>query len=170
MSAAVDLTVYGRFAMASAALNVVLKTANGAHVGLYRVTGGKFANRIAGLPILLITTYGRKSGKQRTHPVVYLRDGRDFVVSASAGGMDWHPGWYFNLKSRPEARIQVGDQTFAVRATILEGAERDQMYEKFKAASSNFVKYEKGTSRVIPVIRLTPAVPDPGAKTYRQEA
>ena len=156
--------------MASTALNMVLKTANGAHVGLYRMTGGKFANRIAGLPILLITTYGRKSGKPRTHPVVYLRDGRDFVVSASAGGMDWHPGWYFNLKSRPEARIQVGDQTMAVRATILEGAERDRMYDKFKAASSNFVKYEKGTSRVIPVIRLTPTAQSSDARTYSQEA
>jgi hypothetical protein len=59
----------------------------------------------------------------------------------------------------------VGDRTFAVKATILDGAERDQMYEKFKAASSNFVKYEKGTRRVIPVIRLTPSDKDlPPAK------
>lgn len=156
--------------MASTALNMVLKTANGAHVGLYRMTGGKFANKIAGMPILLLTTFGRKSGRPRTHPVVYLKDGHDFVVSASAGGMDWHPAWYFNLKSRPDARIQVGDQTLAVRATILEGAERDRMYEKFKAASSNFAKYEKGTRRVIPVIRLTPAGPSSDAKTYSQEA
>lgn len=142
--------------MPSKALKVVLRTANSMHVSLYRVSGGKFANRVSGLPILLITTFGRKSGKPHTNPVVYLRDGDTFLVSASSGGMAWHPGWYLNLKARPEATIQVHDLTVDVKATILEGAERDQMYTRFKVASSNFVKYEKNTSRVIPVIRLTP--------------
>ncbi|MCC6798650.1 MAG: nitroreductase family deazaflavin-dependent oxidoreductase [Anaerolineae bacterium] len=142
--------------MASAFLKRILRVANGLHVALYRLSGGKFANRIAGLPILLITTFGRKSGKPHTNPVVYLKDGQDYLVSASAGGMDWQPGWYLNLKNKPEARIQIGDQAFSVRATITDGEERTRLYEKFKAASSNFVKYEKGTSRVIPVIRLTP--------------
>jgi deazaflavin-dependent oxidoreductase (nitroreductase family) len=134
----------------------IMTVAKDLHVGLYRISGGKFANQIANMPILLITTVGRKTGKSRTNPVVYLREGQDFVVTASVGGMDWHPGWYFNLKHRPEARIQVGGQVFNVRATIVEGEERTRLYEKFKAASSNFVKYEKNTSRVIPVIRLTP--------------
>ncbi len=140
----------------TAALKLALRTANRMHVGLYRITRGRFANRVAGLPILLITTRGRKTGKLHTNPVVYLRDGDDFLVSASSGGMDWHPGGYFNLKSEPEATIQVGGQRRDVTATILAGAERDQVYARFKAASGNFVKYEKNTSRVIPVIRLTP--------------
>ncbi|MFN2199666.1 MAG: nitroreductase family deazaflavin-dependent oxidoreductase [Caldilineaceae bacterium] len=134
-----------------------MRTANGLHVGLFRMTSGKFANRVAGMPVLLITTIGRKSGKPHTNPVVYLRDGENFLVSASSGGMDRHPGWYFNLRNRPEAIIQVGGQTIKAKAAILEGAERNRMYERFKDASSNFVKYEKNTSRVIPVIRLTPA-------------
>ncbi len=121
-----------------------------------RTIGGRFANRIAGMPILLIATCGRKTGKLHTNPVVYLRDGDDFLVSASSGGMDRHPGWYFNLKSKPQATIQVRDRTMSVKSAILEGAESDQMYARFKDASSNFVKYEKNTSRVIPVIRLTP--------------
>jgi deazaflavin-dependent oxidoreductase (nitroreductase family) len=137
-----------------------LNLANNIHVGLYRMSRGKFAGHIANLPILLITTVGRKSGKPRTNPVVYLSDGQDYLVSASSGGMDWHPGWYLNLKHCPEAKIEIGSEPYIVQAEILVGDERDRLYEKFKAASGNFTKYEKGTSRVIPVIRLTPVLND----------
>ncbi|MEZ4860329.1 MAG: nitroreductase family deazaflavin-dependent oxidoreductase [Caldilineaceae bacterium] len=143
-------------ATASKTMKSVMKIANGLHVALYRISGGKLAGEIANMPLLLITTTGRKSGKPPTNPVVYLRDGQDFLVAASVGGMDWHPGWYFNLKSQPLANIRVGAQTFDVKATITTGVERDRLFERFKAASSNFEKYEKNTSRVIPVIRLTP--------------
>ena len=142
--------------MASAPLKWVLKVANGLHVALYRMSDGKFASKIANLPILLITTFGRKSGKPHTNPVVYVKDGQDYLVSATNGGSDTDPGWYLNLKTRPEAKIEVGDTAFNVRAVITESEERTRLYEKFKAASNNFVKYEQGTSRVLPVIRLTP--------------
>jgi deazaflavin-dependent oxidoreductase (nitroreductase family) len=140
----------------SKGLKKVLNIANGIHVALYRMSGGKFANQIANLPVLLITTFGRKSGKPHTNPVVYIEDGQDYLVSAPAGGMDWHPGWYLNLKNSPEVKIEIGDKRFNVQAVIMDGEERSRLYEKFKAASGNFLKYEKGTSRVIPVIRLTP--------------
>jgi len=136
-------------------LRKVLNIANGIHVALYRMSGGKFANQIANLPVLLITTFGRKSGKPHANPVVYIEDGQDYLVSASTGGMDWHPGWYLNLKNSPEVKIEIGDKRFNVQAVIMDGEERSRLYEKFKAASNNFVKYEKSTSRVIPVIRLT---------------
>ena len=77
-------------------------------------------------------------------------------MSASTGGMDWHPGWYFNLRQTPEAKIQVGGKVFGVQAAISDGEERTRLYEKFKAASSNFEKYEKNANRIIPVIRLIP--------------
>lgn len=118
-----------------------MKIANGLHVALYRLSGGKLANEIANMPILLITTFGRNSGKPHTNPAVYLKDGQDYLVAASAGGMDWHPGWYLNLKNRPQAKIKIGDKTFDVKATIITGEERTRLYEKFKAASNNFVKY-----------------------------
>jgi deazaflavin-dependent oxidoreductase (nitroreductase family) len=133
----------------------IMKAANSMHVGLYRMVGGKFANKMANLPVLLLTTFGRKTGKPHTNPVVYIQDGQDYLVSASAGGMDWHPGWYLNLKHTPDAKIEIGDKTFNVQALIMDGEERMRLYEKFKDASDNFSKYEKGTSRVIPVIRLT---------------
>ncbi len=142
--------------MASTWLKTVLRIANSLHVELYRMSGGKFANRIANLPILLITTSGRKSGKPRTNPIVYIQDGQDYLVSASTGGMDWHPSWYFNLMNKPAAKIRVGDKIVNVKAIITVGDDRSRLYERFKAASSNFVKYEQGTSRVIPVIRLIP--------------
>ena len=132
----------------------ILKAANRIHVALYRMSGGKFANTIANLPILLMTTVGRKSGKRHTNPVVFITEGSDYLVSASAGSMALQPGWYFNLRDRPEATIQIGTRSFRVRAAIAEGEERTQLYAKFKAASPNFVKFEKTTSRIIPVIRL----------------
>ncbi|NJN53807.1 MAG: nitroreductase family deazaflavin-dependent oxidoreductase [Anaerolineae bacterium] len=140
----------------SKTMRKVLQAGNGLHVALYRQSSGKFANRIANLPVLLITTFGRKSGKPYTNPVVYIKEGQDFVVSATNGGSDTVPGWYLNLKSRPEAQIEVGQTVYRVQVTITEGEERSRLYEKFKTASSNFVKYEKDTSRVLPVIRLTP--------------
>ena len=140
----------------SKGLKRVLKLANGPHVALYRMSGGRVGNKIADLPVLLITTFGRKSGLSYTNPVVYIKDGHDYLVSASTGGMDWHPGWYLNLKQRPEVKIEIGDKTFNVQAVIMDGEERKRLYEKFKAASSNFMKYENGTSREIPVVRLVP--------------
>lgn len=142
-------------ASTSKTMTKVMKIANSLHVALYRISGGKLANEIANLPILLITTVGRKSGKPHANPVVYLKDGQDYLVTASVGGMDWHPSWYYNLKDQPQVQIRVGDQTFDVKATITTGEECNLLYERFKAASSNFVKYEKNTRRVIPVIRLT---------------
>jgi len=118
------------------------------------MSSGKLANKVANLPILLITTIGRQSGKLYTNPVVYLKEGEDYLVSASAGGMDWHPGWYHNLLKRPEVKIEIGGMVSEVTATVVKGEERNRLYEKFMAASSNFIKYEKNTSRVIPVIRL----------------
>jgi deazaflavin-dependent oxidoreductase (nitroreductase family) len=149
----------------SKSLKKVMQIANSIHVALYRMSGGKFANKIANMPILLITTYGRKSGKLHTNPVVYIKDGQDYLVSGSTGGMDWHPGWYLNLKNKPEGKILVGSKAVNVEAEIMNGEERTRLYGMFKGASSNFVKYEKNTSRVIPVIRLRSTNIDPNGTT-----
>jgi deazaflavin-dependent oxidoreductase (nitroreductase family) len=136
-------------------LNKLFDFGNKVHNSIYRRSGGKFAHTAANLPILLITTYGRKSGKPHTNPVVYMQEGQSYIVSASAGGTDYHPGWYLNLKNRPEAKVEVGYKAFSVKAEITENDERHILYEKFKSISPNFSKYEKNTERLIPVIRLT---------------
>jgi deazaflavin-dependent oxidoreductase (nitroreductase family) len=131
-----------------------MQAATKLHVALYRLSSGKFAGTMANLPVLLITTAGRISGKPYTNPVVYIRDGPDYLVSATAGGVDWDPGWYLNLKVRPQATIELGNTAFHVEAKITASEERTRLYERFKATSSNFGKYERKTSRVLPVIRL----------------
>jgi deazaflavin-dependent oxidoreductase (nitroreductase family) len=126
------------------------------HAGLYRATGGKFVNKVASLPVLLLTTYGRKTGKPYTTPVCYVRDGQDYLVAATAGGADWEPGWSLNMRERPQAKIEVGGEATDVVATFTEGEERTRLYERFKAPSESFAQYEQKTNRVIPVIRLMP--------------
>jgi deazaflavin-dependent oxidoreductase (nitroreductase family) len=142
--------------MASPLLKKVIRIVTDLHIGVYRMSMGKVVNRVANLPLLLITTYGRKSGKSRTSPIVYIQEGQAYLVAASAGGMDWHPDWYLNIRQTPQAKIEIGGKVFDVRAEITTGEERTRLYEKFKAASNNFVKYEASTSRVIPVVRLIP--------------
>lgn len=131
------------------------RSANKLHVALYRRSGGKFAARIANLPVMVITTYGRVTGRPTSNAIVYIKENEDYIVSATNGGADWAPGWYLNLKVRQQANIQVGDAAFNVRASILQGVERNQEYQKFIAASPQFAKYEQKTSRLIPVIRLS---------------
>ena len=79
---------------------------------IYRLSGGRLFNKTPGgnLKILLLTTTGRKSGIQRTHPVMYYPDGRDFIVAASNAGKDKPPLWYLNLNASPTAVVEVGSQ------------------------------------------------------------
>jgi deazaflavin-dependent oxidoreductase (nitroreductase family) len=142
--------------MASPVFNTFMKIATRINIALYRLSKGTFANRIGTLPILLLTTTGNKSGKVRITPVVYVKDGEDYTIAGSVGGMDWNPAWYHNLKGNPQAKIEVGDKAMNVKAIFTEGEERTRLYEQFKAAGDNFVQYEQRTDRVIPVIRLRP--------------
>jgi F420H(2)-dependent quinone reductase len=99
------------------------------HATLYRLTNGRIGGRfIAGSPILLLTTNGRKSGKRRTRPLAYVRDGERYVLCASNGGSPQHPGWYHNLAATGRAEIQVGAEQLAVSARTADPAERSQLF------------------------------------------
>jgi deazaflavin-dependent oxidoreductase (nitroreductase family) len=74
-----------------------MRTASGVHTAVYRASGGRVAGEAGNLPVRLLTTTGRKTGKQRTTPLLFIREGGDLVVVASKGGMDWFPGWWLNL-------------------------------------------------------------------------
>lgn len=124
---------------------------------LYRMTGGKIGGHMNGGDVLLLTTVGRKSGQKRTTPVMYLQDGDDYMITASAAGAPKHPGWYWNAaKGTAPVEIQVGSQTMTVDVTDLQGEARDQSYAKFKQAMASFVGYEEKTTRTIPVLKLSP--------------
>src|SRR3712207_4218281 len=93
---------------------LALRLGSGVHSGVYRATGGKLFGRMGKSPILLLNTVGRKSGKKRTSPLLYVKDGEDFVIIASKGGAPTHPAWF--LKANPEATVEVGDREVRVRA------------------------------------------------------
>jgi deazaflavin-dependent oxidoreductase (nitroreductase family) len=124
------------------------------HVWLYRASGGRRGQRLGRMPVLLLTTRGRKSGAQRTVPLVpYLESGETYVM-ASMGGQPQHPAWYFNLEADPNVEVQVGADRYRARAEVLALEQRNAIWPKITALMPNFGAYQKKTSRVIPVIRL----------------
>jgi deazaflavin-dependent oxidoreductase (nitroreductase family) len=108
--------------------------------------------------LILLTTVGARSGKERTSPVMYHRDGERYVVVASKGGAPDNPAWYDNLKANPVGKVEVGTatgtETFEVRASEVKGEERDRLYAERVTFAPGFGEYERMTSRKIPVMIL----------------
>ena len=115
-----------------------------------RVTSGPFVNA----PLLLLTTTGAKSGQERTTPLAHTTDGDRLVVIASKGGAPTNPDWYHNLVANPEATVELGRDTFHVRASFPQGEERRRLYDQQAALMPGFAEYEKQTTRQIPVVVL----------------
>src|ERR1035437_6146031 len=113
--------------------------ANGGHV-----TSGPFAGR----PVLLLTTTGAKSGQARLAPLVYSREGNDYVIVASKGGAPTHPAWHYNLVANPVVTVEVGGETFEARARVTEGEERDRLFAERVATNPTFAEYQRKTTRV----------------------
>lgn len=120
----------------------------------YRANGGKVTGMFAKAPLLLLTTTGAKSGQPRTNPLAYSRDGDRLVVIASKGGASTNPDWYRNLVAHPEATVELGSETFPVRASFPQGEERQRLYDQQAAQMPNFAEYQRNTTRQIPVIVL----------------
>src|SRR4051794_40765737 len=80
--------------------------------------------------VVLLTTTGARSGKKRLNPLAYTTDGERLVIIASKGGMPTNPDWYYNIVAHPDVTVEVGNETFEARATVVEGAERDELYAK----------------------------------------
>lgn len=132
------------------------KIASRVHGGLYRATGGKAGGRMGQLGVLLLTTTGRKSGKSRTVPLTYTRDGDAYVLIGSKGGAPAHPAWYLNLVAHPDATITVGRAEIAVRARTAEGDERERLWRQMADAYAGYDGYQAKTAREIPVVVLEP--------------
>jgi F420H(2)-dependent quinone reductase len=126
----------------------------GVHRRVYRLTGGKVGGHIANMPVLLLTTTGRKSGRPRTQPLAYTRAGDGYAVIASKGGAPHHPLWYLNLRANPFAEVTVGRETQKVRAREAEGEERERLWRQLADVYSGYDKYARKTSRRIPVMVL----------------
>jgi deazaflavin-dependent oxidoreductase (nitroreductase family) len=127
---------------------------NAAVIKEFRENGGKVGGPFEGAPMLLLTSTGAKSGQPRTSPMMYLADGGRYLVFASKGGAPTSPDWYHNLVAHPDASIEVGTERFGVKATVITGAERDELYAQQAALYPGFAEYEAKTTRTIPVIAL----------------
>ncbi len=124
---------------------------------LYEKTDGRFT-WLAGLPVLLLRTIGRKSGQERTAALVYLQDGDDLVVVASNGGSDRPPGWFFNIQSSPDVGVQIGRQRTRMRARIADSQQRTRLWPLVNQNNSNrYDGYQAQTKRQIPLVILSPA-------------
>ena len=134
-----------------------LKLVSSVHRALYRVSGGRVAGKVWGLPILLLTSTGRKSGAARTTPLCYLADGDDVVVVASNGGMDWFPDWWLNLQQDPHATVEIGGSRRAVVARAATLEEHERLWAAITAIAPGYLGYQRKTSRVIPLGILSPS-------------
>lgn len=145
-------------------MKLLFRLGGGAHAALYRLTSGRFAGRMGRSPVLLLTTVGRKTGKARTTPLLYLADGDRLVIVASFGGAARHPAWWLNLRDTPEATVRLGDRPRRVRAAPAEGDERARLWSDLVRMYPDYAKYQQSTSRQLPVIVLHPLDSD-GARS-----
>jgi deazaflavin-dependent oxidoreductase (nitroreductase family) len=126
------------------------------HRLLYRLSGGRIGGRLWDLPVVLLTTRGRRSGKPRTVPLCSLPDGENVVVIASYGGLDRPPAWWLNLEADPQAELLAGRERRAVVARTAGPEERARLWAEVTARAPGYLEYERRTAREIPVVILQP--------------
>jgi deazaflavin-dependent oxidoreductase (nitroreductase family) len=126
------------------------------HANIYRLTGGKLLGQVAGMPVLILYSVGRNTGKRRTTPLTYLQDGEAYVITASMGGAPNNPGWYHNLKNNPQTIIQIKGETLPVIAEEASPVDRQRLWAELTAIASIYEAYQQRTSRQIPMIILRP--------------
>ncbi len=123
---------------------------------IYRLSRGRIGGKLGKAPILLLTTTGRKSGQQRTAPVLYLADGERFVVINTNAGNEKTPAWSLNLRANPEAEVEVGKRKVKVRSRLAEGEERADLWRRHMQQYSGWEFYESKLDREIGVFVLEP--------------
>ena len=121
----------------------------------FRSNGGAVGGDFEGVPLLLLTTTGARSGESRTMPLTYLRDGSRLVVFAANGGRPNHPGWYHNLLADPTAHVEVGTDSYAVTAGLAEAPDRDRLWSQQLRATPYFASFQERSGRLIPAVTLT---------------
>lgn len=122
----------------------------------FRSNDGKVGGPFEGKTLLLLHTVGAKSEQERINPVACIKDGNRLAVIASKGGAPTNPDWYYNVVANPLVSIEVGTEKFQARASVAEEPERTRLYDKMVEVMPGFGDYRRNTTRVIPVIVLTP--------------
>jgi deazaflavin-dependent oxidoreductase (nitroreductase family) len=124
------------------------------HVRHYVETGGEEGHDWQGTTALILTTKGRKSGESRSTPLIYGRNGDDYLIVASLGGAPRHPQWYLNLQAESEVELQVKGDRFKARARTATEEEKPALWETMVAKWAPYADYQKKTDREIPVVVL----------------
>lgn len=122
------------------------------HIQRYVSTDGANGHEWQGIPTLLLTTTGRRTGTRHRTALIYRQVGDDHVIVASKGGAEQHPAWYFNLAANPDVTVQVRDEVFDGRARTAEGEERARLWPLMVEVFPNYAQYQERTERQIPVI------------------
>jgi F420H(2)-dependent quinone reductase len=135
-------------------LPVTVKSLGAVHRLLFRASGGRIGARLWNLPVILLTTTGRATGKARTTPLCALPREDGFVVIASFGGMDRPPAWWLNLERNPKATVQIGRERQSVTARTTTGEERARLWAQVVGRAPGYLRYARRTSREIPVVVL----------------
>ena len=126
------------------------------HGSVYRASSGRLLGCLAGMPVLLLTTTGRASGRPRTAALTYFREGGDLVVIGSFGGSDLPPAWWLNLQRDPRGSVLIGGTTSKVTARAATAEEHDRLWPLVTTTHPGYARYEKRTARPIPIVMLTP--------------
>jgi deazaflavin-dependent oxidoreductase (nitroreductase family) len=139
--------------------DLVLKGMNIVHRGIIALSFGKLGWRGLGMPVLELTTTGRRSGEPRSVMLTTpLRQGDEVVIVASRGGDDQHPAWFLNLRDDPHVQVALGGgPRRPMVARIAEGDERQRLWAELSTAHTNYAGYQRRTDREIPVVVLSPA-------------
>ncbi len=127
------------------------------HIKAYQETDGETGYLWSGVPTLLLTATGRRTGEPRTSALIFARDGDDYLVVASMGGMPTHPQWYLNLTANPQAEIQVKAEHLPVVARTATADEKPRLWKIVSDQWPNYDVYQSRTDREIPVVVLTPS-------------
>ncbi len=127
------------------------------HIQKYVETDGEQGHIWNGVPTLLLTTKGRKTGELRRTALIYGKHGSSYLVVASQGGADTHPAWYLNLSANPEVHVQLGPETFTAHARTATEQEKPELWSTMAAIWPAYDEYQAKTQRPIPVVVLDPA-------------
>ncbi len=130
------------------------KNVNPQIIEQFRANGGKIGN-MPGATFLLLHTLGAKSNQERVIPLLYFKDGDNYILVAAKGGAPTNPDWYYNILAHPDdVTIEVGTEHFKVHATVVEPTERNRIFADVARQAPNFAEYQSNTTRVLPVIKL----------------
>ncbi len=137
--------------------DLVAKLVSTVHEGIIRLSGGRLGSRIVGMPVLILTTTGRRSGQLRTTPLTYLELDGNIVLVASYGGDDRHPQWYQNLVANPAVTIERGNGKERLTARTATAAEKAKWWPTVTSTYQGYAGYQRRTTRDIPLVALAPA-------------